>query len=241
MTKFSTIAAGALWGLLTASTASAHYVYSILVIDGQQTPDWQYIRQNSNNIQPHKEFLVGPSDDFRCNAGSQGSAPHTDVAVIGPGTRLGFKLWNNGQILHPGPSTIHMSRAPGDVRDYDGSGDWFKVYEDVICGPQHPLQDTDWCSWDQAVVEFTVPHNTPPGQYLVRVEHIALHGAESGDTEFYFTCAQVEVTGDGNGNPGPLVKIPGLYDSNDPALRFFIYGAQEYPYNQVGSHTVWSG
>ena len=24
---------------------------------------------------------------------------------------------------------IYMSKAPGDVRDYDGSGDWFKVYQ----------------------------------------------------------------------------------------------------------------
>ncbi len=134
-----------------------------------------------------------------------------------------------------------MSLAPGDVRDYEGDGGWFKVYEDLICGPQFPLQDTDWCSWDEAVTEFTLPADTPPGQYLVRMEHIALHGAESGDTEFYFTCAQIEVTGNGSGSPGPLVSIPGLYDSEDPALRFFIYGAQEYPFTSVGAHSVWTG
>lgn len=227
--------------VMMSSTVNAHYVYSKLIVDGNESADWEFIRENSNNIQPHKEFLVGPSDDFRCNAGSLNSAGNTGVATIAPGSRVGFKLWNNGQILHPGPMTIHMSRAPGDVQSYAGDGEWFKVYEDVICGPQNPLQDTDWCSWDQAVVEFQLPQSTPAGQYLVRVEHIALHGAESGDTEFYFTCAQVEVTGGGNGSPGPLVRIPGMYDSEDPALRFFIYGAQEYPYNQVGSHSVWSG
>lgn len=76
-----------------------------------------------------------------------------------------------------------MSRAPGDVKQYQGDGDWFKVYEDIICGPMNPLHDSDWCSWGKANVEFTIPADTPPGQYLVRVEHIAIHGAESGDTE----------------------------------------------------------
>ncbi|ROT37753.1 hypothetical protein SODALDRAFT_333508 [Sodiomyces alkalinus F11] len=233
------LAAVAAWGLM-AQTATAHYVYSILQINGQDTRDWQYVRQNSNNIQPQKEFLQ-PSDDFRCNSGSFANAGRTEVARVSPGTRVGFKLWNRGTIIHPGPMTIHMSRAPGDVRQYRGDGQWFKVYEDIICGPMNPLRDTDWCSWGRANVEFTLPADTPPGQYLVRVEHIAIHGAQSGDTEFYFTCAQIEVTGNGNGNPGPLVRIPGLYNPNDPALRFFIYGAREYPYNQVGSHGVWRG
>ncbi|KAH7325683.1 glycoside hydrolase [Stachybotrys elegans] len=240
MVSFKSLAVSAVTSMLAIQTANAHYVYSILIHNGEQTPDWQYIRQNSNNIQPHKQFL-NPTDDFRCNAGSFQNAGRTQVRTVSPGDTLGFKLWNNGQILHPGPMTIHMSRAPGNVQQYQGEGEWFKVYEDIICGPMNPLRDTDWCSWDQASVSFQVPASTPPGQYLVRVEHIAIHGAESGDTEFYFTCAQIEVTGNGSGNPGPLVRIPGLYDSNDPALRFFIYGAQSYPFTQIGAHSVWRG
>lgn len=163
-------------------TASAHYRYSILQINGQDSRDWQYIRENSNFINPLKPFL-NPTNDLRCNEGSFANAGRTDVAVVAPGTRLGFKLWNHGTIIHPGPSTIHMSRAPGDVKQYQGDGDWFKVYEDIICGPMNPLHDSDWCSWNKPNVEFTIPQDTPPGQYLVRVEHIAIHGAESGDTE----------------------------------------------------------
>lgn len=101
--------------------------------------------------------------------------------------------------------------------------------------------DKDWCTWDLSTVNFKIPNDTPPGQYLVRVEHIAIHGAQSGDAEFYYECAQIEVGGNGGGRPGPMVKIPGLYDSNDPALRFFIYGARSYPYTNVGKHSVWTG
>ncbi|KAK4166997.1 glycosyl hydrolase family 61-domain-containing protein [Cladorrhinum sp. PSN259] len=232
----------ALWALSAAQTASAHYRFSKLVVNGQLSNDWEYIRENSNGIMPTKQFLK-PSDDFRCNSGTFANAGKTKVRKVNPGDKIGFQLWYYATMQHPGPLTIHMSRAPGDVRNYRGDGDWFKVHQMIICKPPTGgyLNDKDWCTWDKATVEFTLPRDTPPGQYLVRVEHIAIHGAQSGDTEFYFECAQIEVGGNGNGNPGPMVKIPGLYDSNDPALRFFIYGVPSYPYTNVGKHAVWTG
>lgn len=32
-------------------------------------------------------------------------------------------------LYHDGPIVAYLSKAPGDVREYDGSGDWFKIYE----------------------------------------------------------------------------------------------------------------
>jgi hypothetical protein len=41
---------------------------------------------------------------------------------------------------------------------------------------------------------------------------IALHVASTyGGAQFYIGCAQVNVVNGGNGNPGPLVSIPGVY------------------------------
>ncbi|KAK4446059.1 glycosyl hydrolase family 61-domain-containing protein [Podospora aff. communis PSN243] len=232
----------ALWALAAANTAEAHYRFSKLLINGRLTNDFEYIRENSNGIMPTKEFLT-PSDDFRCNSGSFNNAQRTKVAKVMPGDRLGFQLWYYATMQHPGPLTIHMSKAPGDVRNYRGEGDWFKVHQMIIC--KEPtggyLNDKDWCTWDKSTVEFTIPRDTPPGQYLVRVEHIAIHGAKDAHTEFYFECAQIEVGGNGQGRPGPMVKIPGLYNREDPALRFFIYGAPRYPYTNVGQHAVWTG
>ena len=52
-------------------------------------------------------------------------------------------------------------------------------------------------------------------RYLVRIEHIALHVAQSyGGAQFYVACAQLDVTDGGNGTPGPLVSIPGVYNGN---------------------------
>ena len=44
------------------------------------------------------------------------------------------------------------------------------------------------------------------------MENIAVHAASTyGGAQFYLSCGQVEITGGGNGTPGPLVSIPGVY------------------------------
>ena len=49
-------------------------------------------------------------------------------------------------------------------------------------------------------------------RYLVRSEHIALHGASNvGGAQIYISCAQINVTGGGSGKPSPLVAFPGAY------------------------------
>ena len=68
-------------------------------------------------------------------------------------------------------------------------------------------------------MNFKVPKSVPNGNYLVRVESIALHLAQSpGGAQLYISCAQINLTGGGDGTPGPLVSIPGAYKANDPGL-----------------------
>jgi hypothetical protein len=55
--------------------------------------------------------------------------------------------------------------------------------------------------------------NHSKNRYLMRPEHIALHDV-SGGAQFYIACAQIRVTNGGNGSPGPLVSIPGVYSGN---------------------------
>src|SRR5690606_19179048 len=81
-------------------------------------------------------------------------------------------------------------------------------------------------TWDVSSTQWTfkLPSSTPSGQYLLRMEHIGLHGASgTGGAQFYISCAQINVTGGGNGNPGPLVALPGAYRPNDPAIQINIY------------------
>lgn len=70
---------------------------------------------------------------------------------------------------------------------------------------------------------FTIPAATPDGDYLLRVEHIGLHVAQSsGAAQFYLSCAQITVTGGGSGTPGPLVAFPGAYSASDPGILINI-------------------
>jgi cellulase len=74
---------------------------------------------------------------------------------------------------------------------------------------------------------FDMPSCVAPGQYLMRVELLALHSAYSaGGAQFYMECAQVEVTGSGSntGAGSNLVSFPGAYPANDPGIVLNIYG-----------------
>jgi hypothetical protein len=75
-----------------------------------------------------------------------------------------------------------------------------------------------------ATVSTKIPASLPSGNYLLRVEHIALHGAGSeGGAQIYIQCAQLKVTGGGKGTPSPKVAFPGAYSKTDPGIKFQLY------------------
>ncbi len=91
---------------------------------------------------------------------------------------------------------------------------------------------------DEKVVSFTVPKSLPSGNYLARIESIALHQAQSpGGAQFYLSCAQVKVTDGGSGKPAPLVAFPGAYKAGEPGL---IFSWQTTAYTPPGP-PVWEG
>lgn len=199
--------------------AQAHYIFSIVFVNGvQKGGDYTYIRKNSNTYMPSFTNDIVNSPDLRCNTGARANSG-TQTLTVKAGDKIGFKLWYNEFIEHPGPGFVYMSKAPGSVASYDGSGDWFKAYETGLCGGQ-PNSDGAWCTWQKDRIEFTIPPRTPPGEYLVRVEHLAIHESHVGKGQFYMECAQFKVEGPGGGSPGPLVKIPGLYKASDPGIAY---------------------
>lgn len=87
----------------------------------------------------------------------------------------------------------------------------------------------------------TIPENTPDGEYLLRVEQIALHMAsQPNGAQIYLACTQIKITGGGNGNPGPLVSFPGAYSSTDPGILVDIYTMDPASYQPPGP-PVWRG
>ena len=57
----------------------------------------------------------------------------------------------------------------------------------------------------------TIPFNLAPGEYLLRIELLALHSI--GAPQFYPSCSQIRVSGTGNGVPrdGEVVPIQNIY------------------------------
>jgi hypothetical protein len=118
---------------------------------------------------------------------------------------------------------IYMSKAPGDVRDYDGSGDWFKVYQ--LGHREGSTADSAWLTWKKNQFTFKLPAEIPAGQYLIRIEQAATHQPYTG-REFYVQCAHIEVVSNYQGTPTPTFKIPGVYSRDQP---FFKYDSWAQP------------
>ncbi len=74
-------------------------------------------------------------------------------------------------------------------------------------------------------VSVTIPRCVENGEYLLRVEHIAVHGASSlNGAQLYLSCAQIRVSGGTGGIKTPgLVSFPGAYKATDPGLLFNPY------------------
>ena len=66
---------------------------------------------------------------------------------------------------------------------------------------------------------MTIPKCIPDGDYLLRIEHIGLHAAQSEKgAQFYVSCAQITINGGGTATPGPKVALPGAYTPTDPGI-----------------------
>ncbi|KAF2275008.1 fungal cellulose binding domain-containing protein [Westerdykella ornata] len=215
---------------LAVGSVSAHYTFPALT----GTSDWQYVRQTLN-YQSNGPVTDVTSQQIRCYTnGVRGVQTQT----VSAGSTVGFKVSPN--IFHEGPLLFYMAKAPSgqDISTWDGSGNvWFKLYEEK---PTIQGNQLKWSSLNKGTVSVTIPRSTPSGDYLLRVEHIALHQAsQTNGAQFYLSCAQIRVTNGGNGNPGPLVSFPGAYKATDPGIKINVYGGVTQ-YIPPGP-AVWSG
>ena len=123
------------------------------------------------------------STDFRCYTSETQATAST--VTIAAGSQLG--IWADQAVYHPGVVNVYMAKAPSgtDVASWDGSGNvWFKVYQ--IPAVTDGGKTISWPAQNQPGYTFTVPKNLPSGQYLVRIEQIALHVAQTyGGAQFY--------------------------------------------------------
>jgi hypothetical protein len=151
------------------------------------------------------------------------NAATIETAIISAGSDVGFMvngpLYEGdtpGYIFHDGPAQIFLSKLPADIpslMDYDGSGDFFKI---AYAGPKNK---TTWSTMGNTEVNFTIPEATPIGKYLLRIEHF-FPSSNHGQSQWFVNCAHVEITGGGEGKPGPMVRFPNAYSEDSPSIWF---------------------
>lgn len=223
----------------TLPAVLAHYNFEALIVNGNITDPYEYVRQTTNSNSPIEDVT---SDNMICNQGGLDSdiRAKTKTHTVAPGDEVGFTV--NVEIGHPGPLAVYMSKAPDgtEASDYLGGGDWFKVYE--LTTSSITDAGLQWATYvnNQGIhnFTFTLPDSLAAGNYLMRAEHIGLHGASTkGDAQFYIGCAQLTVTGSGTGSPSPVVNFPGAYTGEEPGILINIYYPVPTNYTAPGPKT----
>jgi hypothetical protein len=238
-------------------TVQGHWNYNNLIVNGKVVGDpYQYVRRTNNSNTPLQQVN---STDMRCNAGgasgtfttTNGTTTTTQTYTVRAGLdELGFAIADS--FGHPGVQQVYLSRAPAGVAAaaYDGGGDWVRIYATgtkvrtindtsdnattVVLVPETGPEGLVWAVRRARAFRFPpLPADTPPGEYLLRAEGLALHAAHKRDcAQFYVGCAQLRVVNAGyrrrrrrrrggavdGAVPGPSVRIPGVYNDTTPGV-----------------------
>lgn len=150
------------------------------------------------------------------------------------GQTLAFQA--NPDIYHPGPLSFYMAKVPEGqtAATFDGEGAvWFKIWEEH---PTFAPKSMTWSSHGLKKPSVTIPKCLSDGDYLLRIEQIGLHVAQSKNgAQFYISCGQIYLTGgDGTGKPTDLVSFPGAYKNTDPGILIDIYWPVPTSYKNPG-------
>ncbi|KAL1612064.1 hypothetical protein SLS60_000287 [Paraconiothyrium brasiliense] len=221
--KFSTSLAVA----AAASTASAHTIFVSLnsgaVGDGVRVVSYD-----------------GPvtdvsSSSIACNGAPNGAVQSTNTVINVQAGSTAKLTWRHTltsgsndviDASHKGPVMAYMKKVTDAKTDAGPGSGWFKIAEEGL--GSDGKWGVDKLIANGGVQTITIPQCIAPGQYLLRGELIALHGASSsGGAQFYMECAQINVTGGSASKTPASVSLPGAYKASDPGILYNLYSGQK--------------
>lgn len=219
--------------VLLASCASARTVFSAFSVNGVYEGLAVGVRVPAANT-PVTDIT---SNDIICNTGFE--QPVSDAVITVPAgatvtasfhkTSAGYLGPDPADPLDPGdkgPLTAYLAAIPDATQANVTGLKWFKIWQDGLSGQRQWGSDRLFINGGNAT--FTIPSCIQDGQYLLRVEDIALQSATAyPGAQFFMSCAQIEVTGGGSAVPA-TVSFPGAYTSTDPGIIANIYTLQSY-------------
>lgn len=211
---------------LATQSVSAHYIFKTLLVGSKSST--QAVRQPQDNSPLHD--ITSPDVVCNVNPGKAG-----ETVTIASGQKIGFQV--DVAMYHESPVAIYLGKAPSTAAEWDGSGQrWFKIAE----WGAKSFSPMIFSSYEQTDFTTTIPKTTPPGEYLVRIESLALH-LGTGVPEIFESCGQIKITNDGaTSEPSPKVSIPGYIAADDKDLTMNIYETGISSYTVPGP-AVWHG
>ncbi|KAJ4293564.1 hypothetical protein N0V90_008847 [Kalmusia sp. IMI 367209] len=122
---------------------------------------------------------------------------------------------------HLGPVMVYLAKVDDALTTKVTGLKWFKIYEDGM--DANGQWGVTRLFNNKGKVDFTLPSCISSGQYLLRAEIIALHGAANyPGAQLYMECAQLNVSGGRSANPA-TVSFPGAYKGSDAGIKFQLY------------------
>ncbi|KAK3693301.1 family 61 glycosyl hydrolase [Podospora appendiculata] len=229
--------------LSLAAAASAHTIFQKVSVNGVEQGQLKGVRAPSSNNPIQDVNHV----DFACNTGIQ--YKDSTVLSVPAGAKVG--AWWGHEIggasgpndldnpiarSHKGPVIVYLAKVDNAATTGTSGLKWFKVAQDGLNGA---VWGVDTMIANNGWHYFTMPSCIAPGQYLMRVEIIALHSASTqGQAQFYMECAQIQITGSGSTTGANTVSFPGAYSATDPGILLSIYDSTGQPTNGGRSYPV---
>jgi len=202
--------------LMLAGAASAHTIFASLEVGGVNQGIGNGVRIPSYNG-PIEDVT---SDSLACNGPPNPTTPTSKVITVTAGDTVTavwrYMLSSTGTApndimdsTHLGPTLAYLKKVNDASSDSGVGGGWFKIQEDGYNGG---VWGTSKVINGQGRHAIKIPDCIAPGQYLLRAEMIALHGAGNyPGAQFYMECAQLNIVG-GSGTKTPsTVSFPGAY------------------------------
>ncbi|KAI1501025.1 endoglucanase-4 [Biscogniauxia marginata] len=203
-------------GVWTAGADPVWYYYSEGTAPA--TAGWNALNQDNGFVSPDS---FGTSD-IACH---KSATVGENFVNVNAGDEITF-YWNTWPDSHKGPIINYL--APyGTTAD---SLKWSKISQSSI------VSGTTWVTDELIANNFTssatIPKNLKAGDYVIRHEIIALHGASNANgAQAYPQCLNLRVGGSGSVAPSSGTAGSSLYKSTDAGINFNLYTSYtSYPY-----------
>ncbi|CAI6332061.1 unnamed protein product [Periconia digitata] len=195
------------------------------------TAGWNALNQDLGFVEPN---ALGTSD-VNCHKSATAGRLYADVAA-GSTIQLPWNTWPSDS--HKGPVINYIHPCNGDCTTLTpGALRWTKISQEGLSGGRWP---TDPMPSNNFTLSVNIPRNLKAGNYVLRHEIIALHGANNDNgAQLYMQCLNLKVSGSGSASPSGGVAGTSLYSKNDPGIKFNLYtNPTSYP---IPGPAVWTG